>query len=190
MRTCLIAIAGFAYALAPQSACALKYNVPLYQPEEIARHGISVVVQETKTGALKCTLTFDPQRIKVSSVELFSSLENAKVSVPVQLQEIGSGKMCHFTLSPDLMMHGSIEIAVVGNIPGGMFYNIALIDMIDFRRELPPSLARRRAAIIDLIVQKKLARYEDSTPPRRVEETLEEFLKGRTPVTPYKSNVE
>ena len=88
------------------------------------------------------------------------------------------------------MMHGSFEIAVVSNIPGGLFYDIALIDMIDFRRELPPALERRRAAIINLIVQKKLARYEDSTLARRVEETLERFLKGRTPVTPYKSNVE
>ncbi|MEM7384797.1 MAG: hypothetical protein AAF514_07605 [Verrucomicrobiota bacterium] len=186
MRNALIAIVAAA-AFMLQTASALKYNVRLSEPGEFAKAGISASVRETKSGDLKCSLTFDSEQIKVASIELRASIEGANISVPVQVHDKGEAKTCHFTLSPELMMHGELEIAVADNTPGGFFYDIALVDMIDFGRDLPPALERRRALRIDLLVQKRIARYEDSTPARDADGNLAEFLRGRTPITPYKS---
>jgi hypothetical protein len=176
-------------AFAPLSASALTYDIDLFRPSEIAKRGISVTIQETKSGALECQLSFKNGSIgtlPVVSLELTSTTEHASMDLELKGHEWKDALVCRFKFSRELLMHGHVSIGVEDTIPGGTFYHIYFADFVDFAQELPPSLKRRQARIAEFLLQNKLPRYEDSTPARGTSGDPKDLLETKTPIVPYK----
>lgn len=172
-----------------QTAAAFPpYIIDLYRPYEMVQKGISATIQETESGSLDCTLRFSNEKLgkRIYSVELYSSTENAMVDLEMQTYNIDDSLVCRFKLSRDLLMHGQVTIGFDKDAKLETFYRVAFVDMIDFGGELPPGLKRRQARLLEMEIQKKLPRYEDTTPARGEAADPREVFQDKTAIIPYK----